>query len=196
MEDGWSLAIILIKAGLYATSFVSAGTGLFLITVRPNGPTIHGPTRLFSGFFSLIALAFLALHVAVQTGFLADEGFAGMVDRDMINIILEGPLGLSSKVLLLGLLAILLVSFIPIGAVYGWVAGIGALFVVISFTLIGHTTGTNIPVSSGLIALHLFAVSFWLGALWPLYRLARQNKADELIDACLLYTSPSPRDRG
>ncbi|MEP3629664.1 MAG: CopD family protein [Hyphomicrobiales bacterium] len=183
MEDGWTLAIILIKAGLYVTSFVAAGTVLFLISVRPNGPAIHGPTRLFSGASSLIALSFLALHVAAQAGFLADEGFAGMVDRDMINIILEGPLGLSSKVLLLGLLTILLTSFIPmpINVIYGWVAGIGALFIVISFTLIGHTTNGNIPVSAGLIALHLFAVSFWLGALWPLYRQAQNNKVDELI---------------
>lgn len=183
MEDVWTFATIVIKLGLYATSLLATGTVLFLITVRPNGPAIHGPTRLFSGFFTLIALAFLTLHVTVQAGFLADDGLAGMVDRDMINIILDGPSGLSSKVMLLGLIAILLVSFIPTSApsFYGWIAGIGALFMVISFTLTGHTTNANIPVSAGLIALHLFAVSFWLSALWPLYQQARQLKVDELI---------------
>lgn len=190
MEDGWTLAIILIKAGLYAASFITAGTVLFLITIRPSGPTLHAPTRLFAGFSALIALVFLALYVAVQAGFLADDGLAGMVDGDMINIIWNDPTGLSNKVLLLGLLAISFICFIPIPIIpvpiipiFGWVAGIGALFTVISFTLIGHTTNASIPVSAGLIALHLFAVSFWLGALWPLYRLARQNKVGELIDA-------------
>ena len=183
MEDVWTFATIVIKLGLYATSLLAAGTVLFLITVRPNGPTIHGPTRLFSGFFALIALIFLALLVTIQAGFLADDGLAGMVDRDMISIILDGPSGLASKVMFLGLVAVLLVSFIPIPilAVYGWIAGIGALFIVMSFTLTGHTTNGNIPVSAGLIALHLFAVSFWLGALWPLYQQARQLKVDELI---------------
>lgn len=183
MEDVWTFATIVIKLGLYATSLLAAGSVLFLITVRPNGPAIHSPTRLFSGIFALIALAFLALHVTIQAGFLADEGLAGMVDRDMINIILDGPSGLASKVMLLGLIAIILVSFIPMPtlAIYGWIAGIGALFMVISFTLTGHTTNGNIPVSAGLIALHLFAVSFWLSALWPLYQQARQSKVDELI---------------
>ena len=189
MEDGWTLAIILIKAGLYASSLAAAGTVLFLITVRPSGPAIQTPTRLFGAVSALLALVFLALHVTVQAGFLADEGFAGMMDQDMINIILDGPSGLSSKVLLLGLLAILLVSFIPITIVpiYGWIAGIGALFVVISFTLIGHTTNGNIPASAGLIALHLFAISFWLGALWPLYQQARQAKVDELIATAEIF---------
>ena len=187
MEDGWTLAIILIKAGLYASSFTAVGTVLFLITVRPNGPTIHGPTRLFGGFAALTALVFLMLHLATQAGFLAADGLAGMMDQDMINIILDGPSGLSSKVLLLGLLAILLVSFIPIAALFGWIAGIGALFVVVSFTLVGHTTSGNIPASAGLLALHLFAVTFWLGALWPLYQQARNLQTDDLIATAEIF---------
>ena len=183
MEDGWTLATIIIKVGLYATSFITAGTALFLITVRPNGPTIHGSTRLLGGLSALIALAFSVLHVSIQAGFLADDGLSGMMDGDMINIILGGPSGLSSKVLLIGLFTVLLVSFIPISSppIYGWLAGIGALFIVVSFTLTGHTTNGKIPVSAGIIALHLFAVSFWLAALWPLYRQAQHSKVDELI---------------
>ena len=187
MEDVWTFATIVIKLGLYTTSLLAAGTAIFLITVRPNGPAIHSATRLLSGIFAFMALAFLALHVAVQAGFLADDGLTGMVDRDMINIILDGPSGLAGKVMLLGLLTVLLVSFIPIPAIYGWVAGIGALFIVISFTLTGHTTNGNIPVSAGLIALHLFAVSFWLGALWPLYQQAQNHKVDELITTAEIF---------
>ncbi|MEP1442877.1 MAG: CopD family protein [Hyphomicrobiales bacterium] len=183
MEDGWTLATILIKVGLYATSFIAAGTVFFLITVRPNGPAIHGPTRLLSGLSALIALAFTLLYVAIQAGFLADDGLAGMVDGDMVNFILDGPAGLSSKVLLFGLITVVLVSFTPISAppIYGWIAGMGALFIVISFTLAGHTTNGNIPVSAGLIAVHLFAVSFWLAALWPLYHQGRHLKVEQLI---------------
>ena len=187
MEDGWTLAIFLIKAGLYASSLAAVGTVLFLITVRPNGPSLHAPTRRLGGFAALIALTFSALHVAAQAGFLATDGLAGMMDQDMINIILDGPSGLSSKVLLFGLLAILLVSLVPIATIYGWVAGIGVLFVVVSFTLIGHTTSGNIPVSASLISLHLFTVSFWLGALWPLYQQARQSKVDELIATAEIF---------
>ena len=183
MEDGWTLAIILIKAG--SLCLQPRGCWHRVIphhstTQRPN-PTRANPLTWWP--CSSHSPRFLALHIAAQVGFLAADGLAGMMDQDMINIILDGPSGLSSKVLLLGLLAILLVTLVPIASIYGWVAGIGALFILISFALIGHTTSGNIPVSASLIALHLFAVSFWLGALWPLYRLARQNKADELIDA-------------
>lgn len=184
MEDGWTLATILIKACLYATSLIASGTALFLITVRPNGPAIHQPTRLFGGMSALIALAFLMLYISVQAGFLADDGLAGMIDVDMINIILDGPSALSSKVLMLGLITLLLISLLPspMPALYGWVAGIGSLSAVIAFTLAGHTTNMKIPVSAGLIALHLFAIGFWIAALWPLYQQTRHAKINELIE--------------
>lgn len=182
MEDSWTLAIILIKAGLYATSLVAAGTTLFLITVRPNGPDIHAPTRLYGGLAALAALSFLILHIVVQAGFLADDGIAGMIDGDMINIILDGPSGLTSKILLLGLVILLMISFIPItSSIYPWVAGSGSLFIAISFTLSGHTTNAGLPLSAGVIAIHLFAISFWLSALWPLYQQAKHFNKEALI---------------
>ena len=80
MEDSWTLATILIKLGLYATSFITAGTALFLITVGPVRPAIDRSTRHFGGLSALMAFAFCVLYISVQAGFLADDGVAGMVD--------------------------------------------------------------------------------------------------------------------
>ena len=87
MEDGWTLAIILIKAG--SLCLQPRGCWHRVIphhstTQRPN-PTRANPLTWWP--CSSHSPRFLALHIAAQVGFLAADGLAGMMDQDMINII-------------------------------------------------------------------------------------------------------------
>jgi len=57
------------------------------------------------------------------------------------------------------------------------IALLGALMVITSFTLMGHTTtNTHRAAAAALVTLHLLVVAFWLGALWPLYLAAKKEQ--------------------
>lgn len=182
MADGWIVAIVSIKTGLYITSFLASGTVFFLVAVRPNGPGIHPRTRLLAALAAALGVVFLILHVALQAAFLSDDGLRGLFDADMLKMVVDGPSGLANKVLLLGLLLVLSVCLLPNLPVilFGWPSGLGGLFIVISFTLTGHTLGEMAPLSTALIVFHLIAVSFWFGALLPLYRQVKDHQIADL----------------
>jgi putative copper resistance protein D len=57
------------------------------------------------------------------------------------------------------------------------IALVGALISTTAFTLVGHTSVTpHRLAAAGLLTLHLLVVAFWLGALWPLYLVAKQEQ--------------------
>jgi putative copper export protein len=67
------------------------------------------------------------------------------------------------------------------------VAVLGMALTILSFAQTGHTwVATYHLVSATLLVLHLVVVSFWMGALWPLYSVSRDEPsavAGRLIDA-------------
>ena len=99
------------------------------------------------------------------------EGWAGMIDPQIIAISLEGPLGQSTYVRLGGLVLIVLAAlFRPVGAP---ATLFGAIMVAGSFAVTGHATRDPQWLLGGLITFHLLAVAYWFGALAPLHRLTR-----------------------
>lgn len=123
-----------------------------------------------------IAVAIFAsiMRVLVQAGRLMDDGWAGMFDLEIIAISLEGPLGQSTYVRMMGL--VLLLAALFYSPMRKPSILLGAFMVAVSFALTGHATREPQWLLGGLITFHLLAVSFWFGALWPLYRLAHPSK--------------------
>jgi putative copper export protein len=57
------------------------------------------------------------------------------------------------------------------------IALVGALISSTAFTIVGHTSVTpHRLAAAGLLTLHLLVVAFWLGALWPLYLVAKKEQ--------------------
>ena len=165
--DQWGYAEILVKLLTYSSSFLAAGSVLFLLISKPS----HEETKKFltktALFAALFGLVVTLLSLAVQAGRLIDEGWAGMFDYEMLLLASEGPLGASVLVRTIGLvLVIAIATRLPARMIF---AGLGALLIASSFALIGHATKEPRIALSLLITVHLLFVSFWFGALLPLY---------------------------
>lgn len=173
--EPWTLLLVLASAGLYASTLVAVGTSLFRLALldQPALDSGSGSRRTITGA-AWLGLALVLLQAPLQAGFLAGGTLAGAVDPALLAAVLGSGQGTRLALLLAGLLLLW----------YGVHAGsrhlrlgqgsslLGAALVVTAYTQVGHTVGAEPRwLLAALLALHLSAVAFWVGALLPLYRL-------------------------
>lgn len=171
----WPLAAIVVKLVLYVSSFAAVGMMLAPFALRSAIDTDIA-TRLRRLVFLAIVVSILATmgRILVQAGRLMDDGIEGMLDPEIIVIGLEGPLGTSSTVRAIGLIFLLFGLVVPFARLA--VTVLGSVLVASSFALIGHATKEPQWLMGGLITLHLLAVSYWFGALFPLHMLSHPDR--------------------
>lgn len=170
--DGWAAAIVLAKLALYAGAALAAGGMLHRLTLGP-GPGASARTVVAGAL--LVCVASLGL-VALQAGLLAGRGLCGMADPAMLGFVIESRWGESTALRAAG--AALLVTALVGAAAWRLGAGIaGAAAVVWSFSLVGHTSDSALLQAA--LGVHLLAVLFWAGSLWPLGVAARRLPAAE-----------------
>jgi copper resistance protein D len=172
-----TLADVLALA-LRAASFVAvlqaAGvpmfTALFASGLSKSLPAIEGVGRRSAAVALLLAIAQQAVEPARLAGSLR-----GVFDPTLQAILLGSPAGMAAATRVLGL-ALVLTGWWQAHRAAKASAAFGALLVVVSFTLMGHTTShePRWPLA-GLLILHIAVVAFWLGALVPL-RIAITNE--------------------
>jgi putative copper export protein len=172
--DGWQASAIALKAMTYGASFVASGGVFFLAWLSPR---LSNPEQCsIRRVLAVAALAGMILSVSrivVLNGMLSGE-WSGMLDVEMTRAVLasrEGP-AIALRLAGLGLIGL------GCGArISGWLLCIplsGAVLAATSFSLAGHASELATeagPLPLWLICVHLLAVAFWLGALWPLHRL-------------------------
>lgn len=168
----WGLMAASAKLAVYISSFLAAGLALVLVALPTQQESIK--RSLLWTIAAAVAVSVVASiwRVMVQAGRLMDD-FAFMTDPEIIAISLEGPLGTSTLARLIGLAILLLVVLAP--SVRTGAAVLGAACVALSFGLTGHATRDPQWAFLVLITLHLLAVSFWFGALLPLYQLSKPS---------------------
>ena len=174
--DVWLAASVLTKFGIYLTSFFAAGSLLVLWLLKPS--PVAGTKQLLQLTICaiLVSAALTVLRISVQAGQIYDEGWSGLFNIEMIGIIAEGPLGPSSYLRLAGLALLFVAVFPSIARTPTTIAG--AVLIAVSFSIIGHATKDQVILGS-LIVIHLLAVSYWLGALYPLHVMADEH--DNLV---------------
>jgi putative copper resistance protein D len=118
---------------------------------------------------ALVGLAVLAARFGIRAARISGMGFEGATDPMMLGFVWESPLGTAAIWRGVGELAILAVLVHRLGQ---WIALVGSLAVAISFAQVGHALGDPRMVLAGLLALHILAAAFWVGALMPLRRAA------------------------
>ncbi|MEA3253193.1 MAG: CopD family protein [Pseudomonadota bacterium] len=163
----WELASFVLKAVSYAVVLSAAGSALFLALFPTLNERECSRTVTTALGLALMGSVLTAAAIPLRAGFLSGEGLGGMFEPFYLGMLFESTVGTSTKLRWLGLA---MIGFVwlrrPLG--YG-IGALGALLVVASFALIGHTANLEARVAGGLlIALHLLAVSYWIGALWPL----------------------------
>lgn len=158
---------------LLSTTLVgAAGGGLFALLVA-------APRRRF--WLSVAALAGGAsalLMIGVEGALLTGTGPAGLLDPALWRVGMDSTRGTASLVALAAM--ILLAWGTPARRVF-W--GGGAGLAILSFALTGHAASAPPPwLAAPMVALHLLAVAFWLGALLPLaVRLADEPRPATLV---------------
>ena len=159
------------KAAVYGLSLAAAGGVIFLLVFR--GKVEPGDRRTIAWStvgLALAAAAACGVQIVAQAGFL---GGAGDVQWLMLHLVVSSPIGSSAAVRLAGLA---LIPAILLDGHRGAFAtgGLGALLTCISFTIVGHTADVPLrPLAAAVLAIHLLAVAYWIGALWPLLHVTR-----------------------
>lgn len=178
--DVWTLSGVITKAMIYGTCLLASGSALFAIFFQPTDREIRSTLRYTISVCVCFAFLLSALDIGLRAGFLMDDGFVGMVDPVAIKMLTDGAFGQALIFRYVGLV-VLLLSVLVI-ALLPWLAGLGALLIALSFSLTGHATGEPRWALTLLICLHVLTISYWLGGLLPLYRLAgRERKCFEAV---------------
>lgn len=165
----WGVMAASAKLAVYLTSFLAAGLMLVLVALPICDHKLRRSLFITAAIAIVLALLTSAWRVMVQAGRLMDD-IASMIDPEIIAISLEGPLGSSTLVRLLASILLLIAIIVPRARVIGSLSGAAAM--ALSFGMTGHATRDPQWALMGLITIHLLAVSFWFGALLPLYRLS------------------------
>lgn len=168
----WGLVAASAKLSVYLASFLAAGLVLFLVALPVQDDKLRRSILWVAGSAAVLSAFASILRVSVQAGRLMDDT-AFMTNPEIIAIVLEGPLGFSTLARLIGLIILMIAIMVPSACQLGGLAG--ATAIAVSFALTGHATRDPQWALMALITIHLLAVSFWFGALLPLYRLAGSN---------------------
>jgi putative copper export protein len=115
---------------------------------------------------AIFAIVFTLLRLPIIAATLGGDFFS-MMDFPLLQFAIESSEGRAAGVRVLGLVLILLLLRPSAAASAG--AVLGAVLVSVSFALTGHAPSLDRGVlPQALVALHLLAASYWLGAFFPL----------------------------
>ena len=115
---------------------------------------------------ALILLAVLALRFGIRAARISGMGLPGAVDPMMLGFVWDSPLGTAA--IWRGAGALLIIAILIEGVVGVGVGVIGAVLIAMSYTFVGHSLGDPRWLLASLLTVHLLAVAFWAGALFPL----------------------------
>ncbi|MED5526992.1 MAG: CopD family protein [Pseudomonadota bacterium] len=180
----WPALIVASKWGIYLT-LCSAIGALFIQVMAlfrlPGREAIHRHLGRY-GLFCGVGGALMALgHFLSLVGSFSGKGLSGITDTTALALLWLSPEGAA---LCWRLAAAALVVMVALGLRLGFyrqLAGkallpisyaLAAIFMAIGGTRNGHSLDMG-GVGQVLIALHLLAVGWWLGALYPLWYLSR-----------------------
>jgi putative copper resistance protein D len=170
----WDVPAVLIKAVTYGTTFAAAGGLLFLVySTQLIAAAQVRRIRQWLRYCTLAALVLSLLRISVLAGS-TGESLADMLNLAMVKLVLHSGEARATglRVVGLSLLATTLYSHRRrVGP-----ALVGALLAVISFAGIGHAWATGRATLVSLMTVHVVCAAFWLGALPPLWLIARDGE--------------------
>ena len=183
---------VVAKAITYGATFAAAGGVIFgaLFFSEVAGRERDGLAR-FVAACALAGMLVSVLRIGIVSGTMTGE-IAGMIDPTMTRVVLESSEGTATALRLAGLALIGLIA-LPAGKASRrsrsrWgaaIASIGALLAATSFAWTGHAgevegMAGSAKLPQALLCVHLAAIAFWLGALWPLHRLTYNNDLEKI----------------
>jgi len=148
--------------------FQAAGIALFLALQEPQLRATGPALRRLAVLAALIAAILLITQYALEAARMSGD-LGGMMDPALQGLVLRSTTSVALSWRLLGLA--LIAWGVRRGGAGGTTAATsGVVILLAAFTLVGHTSSDagRWLLGPALLA-HLFAVTFWFGALVPLY---------------------------
>jgi putative copper resistance protein D len=171
----WDAAAIAVKATLYGATMAATG-GVFFLTYSASllEAVDRASIRRRVGILIGVALAASVARVLVTAASMSGDA-SGMLDAGLLALVWHGGEGRSVLVRAAGLL--LAAPVLAADRRPGVWATAGAAGAATSFAWIGHLHAAGLRWATLPLGIHLVAVAFWVGALWPLWLLARGDEA-------------------
>ena len=164
MTGIWIVIEIAAKWAMYLGILGAAGTAICTALFRLRDTKT---TLIAFAILGIVGSAeFFAMKGAALTG-----DISGMTDPEMLGLLWTTQSGLALKLQLLGL------ALSALGAVWLPVSVIGGLIALASLVVTGHIPAIDNITLSVLHYIHLLAIAFWIGILFPLKRLAGDTAA-------------------
>lgn len=153
------------RIAFYVTCLGAAGLGVFAIGFsRLQTPQDATSCRRLTRTMVALGLASSLLWLATQVA-LASDG--DPFDAEVWDMMVTSRPGISVLIAWAGLLAVAVATWMGQPSLAVGAAGI--LTIAASFTAVGHTTQHQPRwLLAAALVMHLVAVSFWSGSLWPL----------------------------
>lgn len=165
-----------LRAAAAAAALMAAGLPVFVFWYGRLLDRSSRRVRATVSPTALIALTLLVLHALVEPVRLAGA-WNGMFDPSLHALLLSSDFGTALAIRALGL-SLIAGSRPSAGPQGAGLALIGATLIAASFAFMGHTAADPRGwLLAPLLVVHLLAIAFWLGALWPLLTVARVETA-------------------
>lgn len=184
--SGWDVAAVFAKAATYAATFGAAGAVFFVLYC---GTLLRDPQRALIrrlvGILVGAAAAASVLRIMLLAGSMSGD-VAGMFNTTFAGMILRAGEGWAGGVRIIGLALVLFA--LSKNPIYRGPAAVGAMLASTSFAWVGHVHAlmpNTVP--SLLLGLHLLCVTFWLGALPPLWIIARDAHQPQMAAAAARF---------
>jgi putative copper export protein len=168
---------VTLRAFAFVALFQAGGIVVFL-ALQESEPRAAGPSLRRLGILSaLLAAILLITQYLLEAARMSGE-LAGILDPTLQRLLIGSTASVALSWQLLGLLLIA-VSLMRRGARGTAVGVIGVVILLAPFTFVGHTSTSSRRWLLGPVLLaHLSVVTFWFGALLPLYLISLREPAE------------------
>ena len=181
MPDVWSVAAITAKFLMYLGILGSIGLVLARIVFGQATAGLWAGISRQAFALALLGLLTSGLDFALKGAVLTGDA-TGMTDPQMLGLLWRTPAG--TAVVYRGTGLLLFLAGLPVPGVGVWISAAGGVLTLWSFSRIGHVPEAGPFWLEMLLLLHLMGIAFWIGALFPLRRLA--GEPGSLSEAAML----------
>ena len=176
VDEAWIAAAYALQVTSYFAALLGPGGAWFLLAFPTTSHPVRAQVASTVLVIASIGLVAAALVLPVTAGHLSGGGIAGMLDRELIAILAFSPTGAGAAMAVIGWLLVMGVAVRAPAAIR--VAAVGGLLVVASLTAAGHASAEDPVAGRLLLGVHLAGAAYWLGALWPLWLVARHMRGE------------------
>ena len=165
------IVAIVVRALGFVAMLQAVGIFIFTVLFGSQARTLSHELRSTAKWIAVAGLLLVGFHQLLEAARMTGT-LDGILEASLQRRALLSDVGLANGMRVAGMLALI--------AATTWsrrsqvVGLLGGLLVAGSFAATGHTSINPLrAVLAPLLALHLWVVAFWFGALWPLYRVTR-----------------------